>query len=794
MSRVEALRSKMDMPFLKLLSYFLLLTFHLASSEVDIATYNDHNCTINKNFSSDSSYQFNLNSLLLSLHSKAAGTDPIPEFYNTTFVLNDTVYGEYMCRGDVPMEVCKDCVQDATGRIASECPSNKEAIIWYDQCFLRYSDRSFFSTLQQLPTTYTQIHAVAEVCSVYTRARRCLEEENSKSNDYIELNKMLNDAVVEATKSAKKFATKEANLTSVGSLYTLVQCTPDLSPQFCRKCLYGLIKLIPTIHTGYSGRIQNPSCNLRFDGERFYYKGDQPPSDFSLQESESPSLADWNCSTTKANYTANDPYLNNLRNIFEDLSKSSNITIFHSTMVGNKSNTIYGLFMCRGDVSLQLCNECVNEGIWRLNISCSSSKEAIIWYDMCMLRYSNRSFFSTLHTQPIYTQSGVNMLQSQKDGFSRLLASTLNDLVMATLYSNPIGAKNFATKTVFNPSEFITLYTLAQCTPNLNNQDCQKCLNDAQGQISSCCLGKKGGQVMNPSCNLRFELYRFYNNYSISVVSVPPAYPPENSGVLEPPVYPQPHKVSVIAGKIKDHARTIIIAVSVSVVSITLFCLCIYYWKRKKSQLSHKAILKKNFGSEGATLESLQFNFATIEAATNKFSIENRIGKGGFGEVYMGVLPDGSKIAIKRLSENSCQGLIEFKNEVLLIAKLQHRNLVALLGFCLKDQEKILVYEYVPNKSLDCFLFGSQKSRELNWPERYKIIEGIARGIHYLHEHSRLKVIHRDLKPSNILLDDEMNPKISDFGMARMVGINETRGSTNRIVGTLLGSIGGVKI
>ncbi|KAK8296646.1 hypothetical protein V6Z12_D05G137300 [Gossypium hirsutum] len=191
----------------------------------------------------------------------------------------------------------------------------------------------------------------------------------------------------------------------------------------------------------------------------------------------------------------------------------------------------------------------------------------------------------------------------------------------------------------------------------------------------------------------------------------------------------------------------------------------LYFMLVDNSSVDETEVEMRN--KEGKTNQELQFfSLETIAHATNNFAATNKLGEGGFGPVYKGKLHS------------------ELKNEALLIAKLQHTNLVRREGCCLEKEEKMLIYEYMPNKSLDFFLFDAEQKNVLDWKKRYNIIESVGQGLLYLHKYSRLKVIHRDLKGSNILLLDDMNPKISDFGMAKIFGHHDSKANTERIVGT----------
>ncbi|XP_026399589.1 G-type lectin S-receptor-like serine/threonine-protein kinase At1g11300 [Papaver somniferum] len=215
-------------------------------------------------------------------------------------------------------------------------------------------------------------------------------------------------------------------------------------------------------------------------------------------------------------------------------------------------------------------------------------------------------------------------------------------------------------------------------------------------------------------------------------------------------------------------AVVVVITVLVGILAIIICTNFFWRWLAKRKNDGKVASDLNNVHGEtpgsnmlGDNPDQLKiFKFEELAIDTNEFSRANMLGQGGFGQVYKAKLLDGQEIAVKRLSKGSIQGLEEFKNEVLVISKVQHRNLVRLLGCCLEGDEKMLVYEYMPNKSLDAFLFDATKGALLDWKKRFQIIEGISRGILYLHRDSRLRVIHRDLKVSNILLDEDLNPPL----------------------------------
>ncbi|CAJ2648777.1 unnamed protein product [Trifolium pratense] len=241
-----------------------------------------------------------------------------------------------------------------------------------------------------------------------------------------------------------------------------------------------------------------------------------------------------------------------------------------------------------------------------------------------------------------------------------------------------------------------------------------------------------------------------------------------------------------IHGK-KNVTPIIIATVTVGAIIVATCAYFFWSWSSKRSGQTNQENQIANLSGDvkQVKIEDLPlFEFKNISTATNNFSSANKIGQGGFGSVYKGELPDGLEIAVKRLSRTSGQGLEEFMNEVIVISKLQHRNLVRLLGCCIEGKEKMLVYEYMPNNSLDFYLSDPVKKKILDWQKRLYIIQGISRGLLYLHRDSRLRIIHRDLKLSNILLDIELNPKISDFGMAKIFGSSENEGNTRRIMGT----------
>ncbi|KAL3342750.1 hypothetical protein AABB24_026670 [Solanum stoloniferum] len=487
----------------------------------------------------------------------------------------------------------------------------------------------------------------------------------------------------------------------------------------------------------------------------------------------------YDCSMSN-NYTERSKFQSNLnRLLYRSLYNNGGNSSYTKVSEGEDPDKVYGLFLCRGDVVPRGCQTCIDVATeWIVN-ECPLSKQAIIWYDECFVRYSDVYVASMLDSSDSWIMYNTHNISQPEQFIGDLKAMFDNLTTQATTI-------NLSLKYAENSDEinnFQRLYGMVQCLPDLSAVDCVTCLKTALSQMSITLFDIKiptGGRVLQASCNLRYELYQF-------LASLPPSTSQGNKD--------QGKNTS------KTKLISIIIGVILAILAVGLSGTCFYLVKRRRleqegneesQELQLLDIIGEtldesdDFGSEkqGRSREFPVVKLDLIRAATQNFSEENKLGEGGFGPVYKGTLSNGITIAIKRLSRTSGQGLKEFKNEVVLIARLQHRNLVRLLGCCLEGNEALLIYEFMPNNSLDFLLFDSRENEILDWRQRLHIIKGIAKGILYLHEDSRLRIIHRDLKASNVLLDKDMNPKISDFGMAKMFSGNQREANTNRVVGT----------
>ncbi|KAI9198760.1 hypothetical protein LWI28_021702 [Acer negundo] len=369
------------------------------------------------------------------------------------------------------------------------------------------------------------------------------------------------------------------------------------------------------------------------------------------------------CLSNSGNYTTNSTYQKNLNGLFSSIS-SSNISSeinsgFYNISSGQNSDKANAIALCRGDVNLDACRSCINDSISKLTQLCPNRREAIGWYDNCMLRYSNRTILGIKETSPRFYKWNLNNVSSLVQ-FNQVLRTLLEGLRSKAASGGSV--RKFAAGNTSAP-DFKTLYALVQCTPDLSEMECNDCLVTITGYIPRCCNGKEGGRVVAPSCNLRYEVYRFSDLTADDDEQTP----------LSPPL--SNVNTTTAKGKDSNSSRTVIIIVVAAVAFVILvISICIFFGVIRKSR---KKIDHQN-ADEIRSVESLHYDFNTIKIATNNFSDANKLGRGGFGVVYKGTLTSGEDIAVKRLSRDSGQGDLEFKNEVLLVARLQHRSLATI--------------------------------------------------------------------------------------------------------------------
>ncbi|GLJ33756.1 hypothetical protein SUGI_0678510 [Cryptomeria japonica] len=455
------------------------------------------------------------------------------------------------------------------------------------------------------------------------------------------------------------------------------------------------------------------------------------------------------CSQIKyANATV---FMKNLNTVFSLLAKNISSTGFATASSGTGIDGVYGMAQCRKDLSMEDCSKCYAAAEVQIVRYCPVEIGARMIFDGCFLRYENHTFFD----QAI-DAGNSNVCISDSSSRPGLFNQTLQNL-LAEIKSKALKNGGFATDEISVKGLPTTIYGLAMCRPTLTTNSCDVCLQHASKLVERC-FSLQDGRGLDAGCFLRYSTYAFFS-------TPPPSSSHSKTG-------------AILVGTLGGAALIAVLGL------LFIFRHSFRKMYTKVPGRSQDEQAEVYFAAEEDPKGDHLFNYDSLRAATKNFDQSMLLGEGGFGKVYKGIFSDGQEVAVKKLFVQQPTGAFDgFVTEVKLISAVRHHNLVRLLGCCRRGTEKLLVYEFISNTSLDKHLFANI-SKPLSWKARFEIILGTAHGLTYLNEESPFRILHRDIKVSNILLGNDFQPKIADFGLARLFPDDLTH-LTTRVGGTI---------